>query len=417
MKFNTALLHGNFSGDPETGATLTPIYQSSAFAHADAEKMEAIFRNRAPGFSYTRINNPTVEAFEKRMAALEGGVGAVACTSGMAAITLAILNLVESGDEIVSSGGVFGGTLGLFHDLEALGIETKIAASTAPEAYGTAVTDKTKLIFVETIGNPKLDVPDISAIAEIAHTRGIPLIVDNTVATPFLIRPGEYGADIVVHSVSKYINGSGNSIGGVIIDTGRFQWSAERHPGLRETEKLGRFAYLAKLRTGLFRNFGSCFSPFGAYLSSLGLETLGIRMERLCSNAALLAEHLSNNLLFSEGAVNYPGLTVNPWHETAKKQFRGGYGALLTLRAGSKERAFRLINALKLAANVSNIGDTRTLVIHPASTIYAFSSSAQIETAGVYDDLIRISVGLEDIEDLRDDFDRATKAMNDGVSQ
>lgn len=412
MRFNTALLHDRFDGDPVTGATLTPVYQSTAFAHSSAAGLEDMFRGRAPGFSYTRIGNPTVEAFEKRMAALEGGIGAVACASGMAAVSLAILNLVKSGDELVSSGGVFGGTLGLFHDLEAFGIGTSIAADTAPEAFEAAITGKTRLVFVETIGNPKLDVPDLSAIAAIAHARGIPLIVDSTIATPFLIRPADYGADIVVHSTSKYINGSGNTIGGVIIDTGRFSWSGDRHPGLREAEKFGRYAYLANLRLGIFRNIGSCFSPMGAFLTGLGLETLGIRMERICANATLLAEHLSENPLFADSAVNYPGLSQSSWHGTAKKQFNGGYGGLLTLRAGSKERAFKFIEALEFAKNASNIGDTRTLVIHPASTIYVSSSRAQLETAGVYDDLIRVSVGLEDIEDLRADFDRAAKAIN-----
>lgn len=412
MNFNTALLHGSFESDPATGATLTPIYQSSAFEYETAAGLEDVFLGRAPGFSYTRIGNPTIDAFEKRIAFLEGGIGAVACASGMAAVSLALLNLLEAGDELVSAAGVFGGTLGLFYDMESFGIATRFAADSSPEAFRAALTDKTKLIFVEVIGNPKLDVPDIAALADLAHEHGIPLLVDSTAATPYLIRPGERGADIVIHSTSKYISGSGNSIGGVIVDTGRFAWDSRRFPGLRDSGKFGRFAYLAKLRGGLFRNLGSCASPFGAFLNSVGLETLGLRMERLCSNALLLAGYLASHPAFGEDAVNYPGLAGSPWHEIAARQFRGGFGALFTLRAGSKERAFRLIDSLQYAKNLANIGDTRTLVIHPASTIYAHSSPAQREAAGVYDDLVRVSVGLEDIEDLRGDFNLAASAMD-----
>ena len=270
MRFNTALLHKNNGPDRATGATHTPIYQSSAFEHKTAEELEAIFNNRAPGFSYTRINNPTVEAFERRVAALEGGIGAVACASGMAAISLSVLNLLSAGDEILSAAGIFGGTIGLFRDLESYGITTRYVADSTPESFENQITGRTKLIFVETIGNPKLDVPDISALSEMAHRHKIPVIVDNTAATPFLVRPIELGADIVVHSVSKYINGSGNSIGGIIVDSGNFNWDPERYPAIAKFVRFGEFAYLSKLRGGLFRNTGSCFSPFNAFLCSLG---------------------------------------------------------------------------------------------------------------------------------------------------
>ncbi|WP_444644299.1 O-acetylhomoserine aminocarboxypropyltransferase/cysteine synthase family protein [Caproiciproducens sp. R1] len=409
MRFNTALLHKNNGPERATGATHTPIYQSSAFEHKTAEELEAIFNNRAPGFSYTRINNPTVEAFERRVAALEGGIGAVACASGMAAISLSVLNLLSAGDEILSAAGIFGGTIGLFRDLESYGITTRYVADSTPESFENQITGRTKLIFVETIGNPKLDVPDISALSEMAHRHKIPVIVDNTAATPFLVRPIELGADIIVHSVSKYINGSGNSIGGIIVDSGNFDWDPERYPAIAKFVRFGEFAYLSKLRGGLFRNTGSCFSPFNAFLCSLGLETLGIRMERLCGNAQKLAQQLSDNPKLAY--VNYPGLETSPWHQTARRQFSGGYGAILTLRAGTKENAFFIINHLKYACNIANIGDLRTLVIHPASTIYANSSTMEKENAGVYEDLIRVSVGLEDIEDLTEDFENAVGGL------
>ncbi|CAB1243886.1 O-acetyl-L-homoserine sulfhydrylase [Ruminococcaceae bacterium BL-6] len=409
MRFNTALLHRNNRADGATGATQTPIYQSGAFAHETAEELEEIFGNHRPGFSYTRINNPTVEAFERRVAALEGGIGAVACASGMAAVSLAALNILKEGDEILSASGIFGGTIGLFHDLRDYGIRTRYVSDGRPESFENQITGRTRLIFIETIGNPKLDVIDIRALCEAAHRHGVPVIVDNTAATPFLVRPIELGADVVVHSVSKYINGSGNSIGGILVDSGNFAWEEERYPSLSQFLKFGKFAYLAKLRNGLFRNIGSCFSPFNAFLCSLGLETLGIRMERLCGNAQKLARQLSENPKLA--CVNYPGLESSPWHRTAQKQFSGGYGAILTLRAGSKENAFFVIDHLKYACNIANIGDLRTLVIHPASTIYANSSPAEKEDAGVYEDLIRVSVGLEDIEDLTEDFESAVGGL------
>ncbi|HWQ71612.1 MAG TPA: PLP-dependent transferase [Desulfitobacteriaceae bacterium] len=406
MKFNTALLHGNFSGDKTTGATLTPLYQASAFAHQSAEELEDIFNNHAPGFAYTRINNPTVEAFEKRLTFLEGGIGTIACASGMAAIANALLNILKSGDEIVSSPSIFGGTIGLFKDFESFGIKTGYAAETSPESFREKITPDTKVFFVETIGNPKLDVADLRAIAALAHAYNIPFIVDNTAATPFLVKPLSLGADIVIHSSSKYINGSGNSISGAIVDGGTFRWEEDRYPDLARAQKrYGKFAYISKLRSGLFRNLGSCLAPMNAFLNSIGLETLGIRMERICSNALTLAEFLAGNPKIS--TVNYPGLKGGKWHELAKKQFGGYYGAILTIRAGTKENAFKIINHLKYAVNAANIGDSRTLVIHPASTIYASSTAAEKEDAGVYDDLIRISVGLEDAEDIIRDFSAA----------
>ena len=404
MKFNTALLHQSFSGDSATGSTLTSIFQSSAFARESAEKLEAVFNNKAPGFAYTRISNPTVDAFERRIAAIEKGIGAVACSSGMAAVTMSLLNILQSGDEIIASSSLFGGTIDLFGDFEAFGITTRFVDEVTAQSVEPLINRKTKAIFTELIGNPKLNVVDLKSVSEVAHSRGIPFIIDSTTATPYLINPFDFGADIVVHSSSKYINGSGNAISGVIIDSGKFLWDYERYPGLKQYEKLGKFAYLAKLRSGIWRNVGCCLAPMNAFLNSVGLETLGLRMERLCLNAQKLAEYFET---VSEVEVNYPALKSSPYYELTQTELSGKGGAILTIRAGSKEKAFRLLNNLKYATVATNIGDVRTLVIHPASTIYTHNTEKQKISAGVYDDTIRISVGIEDAEDLIEDFAQA----------
>lgn len=401
MRFNTTLLHGVDVADTRTGATLPPVYQSSAFSQESPEMLEKIFNNRSPGFSYTRINNPTVEAFERKMTLLEEGAASVACASGMAAITNAFLNILRAGDEIVTSASLYGGTIDLLKDLQAFGIHTHFVENNNRKQFEDAINEHTRLIFAETIGNPKLDVTDIASLSELAHSHGLPLIVDNTVATSCLARPITLGADIVVNSTSKYINGNSSGISGVITDSGKFSWDAARYPGMKEYLKFGRFSYTAKLRNGLFRNMGACLSPQNAYLNLLGMETLGLRMERQCKNALALAEYLQG----LEGVtVNYPGLPSSPWHKIAKEQLKGGYGAILTLRTGSKERAFALMNRLTIPLNVSNIGDTKTLMIHPESTLALHSTAKEKEEAGVFDDLIRVSVGIEDIEDLIQDF-------------
>lgn len=402
--FNTTLLHGVDDRNP-FGTTQVPIYQSSAFRHESAEDLEKIFTNKAMGFSYTRINNPTVEAFEKRITKLEGGIGSVACASGMAALFNAFMNILQSGDEIVAAAGLYGGTVELFEDLEAFGITTHYVRENTPSAYEELITDKTRVIFAETIGNPKLDVTDIGAVAKMAHSHNLPFIVDNTVATPYLVRPISFGADVVVNSSSKYINGNSDAISGVLTSSGRFSWDEQRYPGMAPYKKFGPMAYIAKLRNGLFRNTGACLSPQNAFLNNLGLETLGIRMQRQCENALQLAQFL--NELDAGITVNYPGLLSNPYHDIASKQLKGGYGAIVTLRAGSKDRAFRIINALKIPYILSNIGDTKTLVIHPASTIAVHLSEEEQIQSGVYEDLIRISVGIEDVEDLQKDFKNA----------
>lgn len=405
MKFTTKLLHGNVSPNAETGATTPPIYQSAAFYQQSAAAMEKIFSGKKPGFVYTRVNNPTIDYFERRMTLLEGGVGSVACSSGMAAVSLAVLNILKSGDEIVSGSGIFGGTYSFFNGLSAYGIKTNYAQKSTTTCFEKYITANTRLIFLETIGNPKLDVPDIEAFSQLAHKYHIPLIIDNTAATPYLIQPLKHGADIVVHSVSKFINGGGNSIGGTIIDSGRFKWTEDKFPLIKNFTQYGPFCYLAKLRAGLFKDIGTCMAPLNAYLINLGLDTLSLRMERVCASANRLASYLKNCSKIK--AVNYPGLPENPDHETAKRQFGDKYGAILTIRVGTKEKAFTLIDNLKYALNAANIGDSKTLVIHPASTIYAADTEEQKANAGVYDDLIRICVGLEDIEDIEEDFKQA----------
>lgn len=409
MKFNTSLLHGgegkSFGGDSHTGATLPPIYYSSAFEQESAERLEQIFHNKAPGFSYTRINNPTIEAFEKQMTTLEGGVASVACASGMAALFNVFAGLLQSGDEIVASASLYGGSIDLFRDLEAFGITTHYVENNQLREFIDATNEHTRVYFAETIGNPGLDVTDIRALADTAHEHGIPLVIDNTAATAFLVKPLSFGADIVVNSTSKYINGNSNSISGVITDSGKFKWDVTRYPGMKEYAKFGPFAFTAKLRNSLFRNTGACLSPQNAFYNIIGMETLGLRMERACSNAQRLAEYIAET--YPDITVNYPGLLSSPWNEIARKQFNGYYGGILTLRMGSKEKAFGLINALKLPLKVSNIGDTKTLVIHPESTISAHSTEEQKKAAGVFDDLVRVSVGIEDIEDLISDFEEA----------
>ena len=408
MGFNTDLLHAGVIKD-EKGSTLPPIYQTSAFEQDSADNLEGIFENRRPGYCYTRVGNPTVTAFENRITKLEGGLASIACSSGMAALSNAMLNILRSGDEIISSASLYGGSIDLFRDLEAFGIKTKYVKNNDWDAFEAAFTPKTRLVFAETIGNPCLDVTDVKRLAELAHSHQVPLVIDNTTATPYLIKTLEHGADIVVNSSSKYINGSSNSISGVLTDSGKFKWDFDKYPGLKEYKKFGPMCYIAKLRNGLFRNIGACLAPANAYLNVIGMETLGLRMDRECSNAQALAEWVENSL--PQFKVNYPGLSSSPWHEIAAGELKNGYGAIMTLRLGSKENAFKFIDSLKLAYTLSNIGDTKTLVIHPASTISLHSNDEERENAGVFDDLVRVSVGIEDIEDLIADFENAFKQL------
>lgn len=406
MHLETKVIHGAYEPEPTTGATAAPIFQTSAFAYRTAEELEAVFAGRAAGFIYSRIGNPTVAAFERRMAALENGLGAVACSSGMAAISSLALALAGSGDEIVSGNSVFGGTYSLFQNtLSRSGIRVRFVESTEVAAYRKAINDRTRLVFVETIGNPKLDVPDIAEIAKIARTQGVVLAVDNTAATPVLLQPGQLGADVVIHSASKFINGHGNTIGGVIVDCGSFDWSNKRYAHLADYHKrVGNFALLAMLRSHICRDLGCCLAPFNAFLLAMGMESLAVRMERHCLNALKAAEFLASAPRVQ--SVRYPGLAAHPDHAVARRQFRERYGGLLTLRLGSRERCFKFINGLKLAQNLANLGDAHTLVIHPASTFCRDLDEQGRKAVGVSDDLVRLSIGLEHSDDIIADLEQ-----------
>ena len=409
MGINTKLIHPEHGGKYENGATLPPVSQVNAFTYESSKQLEKVFANRAPGFAYTRIGNPTVNSFEERINELEGGIGAVACASGMSAVSLALLNVLKSGDEIISASGLFGGTLDLFRDMEAFGIKVIYASRITKENIAPLISGKTRAVFAEVIENPGLFIMDIKETADFLHEKGIPLFADSTTATPCLVRPLELGADIVIHSSSKYINGSSNAIGGVIVDGGKFRWNPQRYPGFEEWEKYGAFAFTAKLRNTVWRNMGGCMSPMNAYLNIVGLETMGLRVEKCCRNAQILAEELSDETAVK---VNYPALSDDEGQKTLIKDQMNGYaGAILTITAKTKEQAFKIIDSLKYAKIASNLGDVRTLVIHPASTIYLHSDKAARAAAGVYDGTIRVSAGIEDAEDLIDDFKTAIHSL------
>jgi len=403
LGFDTLLVHGGTDPGP-AGATKTAIVQASAFAYQSAEELEDIFKGRAIGSVYTRIGNPTLESLEKRLTAVEGGIAGVVTSSGMAAISTAVLAIVRCGDEILSSASLFGGTYSLFKDtFENYGIQSRFVDPVDLPALEAAVNEKTRLIFVETIGNPKLDVPDIAALAAIAKRHGIPLMVDATVSTPYLARMKELGADIVIHSTSKYINGTANSIGGAIIDCGSFDWNSDKFPHFAQFHRKYRnFAFTARTRKLIHKDIGACAAPLNAFLHGEGLDTLGLRMERHCANALKLAQFLNDH--DKVHWVNYPGLPDSPFHEVAARQFKGRFGGLLTFGVADKAAAFRVINALQLAKNLANIGDTKTLVIHPASTICADYDAPTKALMGVSEELVRVSVGIEDIEDILEDF-------------
>ena len=403
LRFDTKLIHGGTAPGP-SGATKTPIVQASAFAYNTAEELEDIFKGRAIGQVYTRIGNPTLESLEKRLAVIEDGIAAIVTASGMAAITTAVMAIVRNGDEILSSSSLFGGTYSLFRDtLSNYGVTTRFVDPTDLAALEAGINGATRLIFVETIGNPKMDVPDIAAFAAVARKHGIPLMVDATVSTPYLARVKELGADIIIHSTSKFINGTANSIGGAIIDSGSFGWNSDKFPHFEPFYKKYRnFAFTARTRKLIHKDFGACAAPFNSFLLCEGLETLALRMERHCSNAMRLAQFLNAHEKVSW--VNYPGLPDSPFFEVATRQFKGRFGGLLTFGLADKPSAFRLINGLRLAKNLANIGDTKTLVIHPASTICADYTPEVKALMGVSEELVRVSVGIEDIEDILEDF-------------
>lgn len=410
-KVETQLIHDARLPDPASGQPASTIDQRTAPASDRAEDLEAIFAGRAPGYVYSRIGNPTVARFERRMARLENGIGAVACGSGMAAISAAVMTLAGTGDEIVAGGSLFGGTWSLLtQTLPRFGITARLVESTDPQAYARAITDRTRLLFVETIGNPKLDVPDLAAIAGVARQHGVVMMVDNTVATPVLCRPKSLGADVVIHSTSKFVNGHGNAIGGVIVDCGTADWSGARYTHLHSWHARAREqAFLACLRNAIRRDLGACLAPFNAFLSDMGLESLAVRMDRHCANAERVARYLAADTRVPE--VRYPGLQNHPDHHTARRQFDGRYGALLTLRLRDQAQCFHFINGLKLARNLANLGDAGTLVIHPASTFCRDLPEAARRAVGVSDDVVRLSVGLEHADDLVADLAQSLDRM------
>ena len=407
MKIDTQTLHAGFTADPTTGATAVPVYQTTAYAYPTAEEVSEVFGGRAPGYIYTRIANPTSHALERRLAEIEGGIGCIATSSGMAAIASVMMGLLRAGDEILCAAGIFGGTVSLFQNtLGRFGVTTKMVDLAEPGNVSGAIGPTTKVIFIETIGNPRLDVPDIPAIARLARERGIPLVVDSTLTTPALVRPGQWGADIVVHSTTKFINGHGTAVGGAIIDTGQYDWSDGIFADLRVlAKKAGPMAFLAHLRNTVWRDLGGCPAPMNSFLMLQGLETLGPRMGRHCENAEKLAQALQRHPKVAW--VNYPALPESPFRERVDRLYGGRGGGVLTFGLGGRPRAFRCINALKLARNLANLGDAKTLVIHPASTIFHEYDAEQRSAMGVPDDLIRVSVGLEDFEDIRNDFENA----------
>jgi O-acetylhomoserine (thiol)-lyase len=408
FRFETLLIHGGITPGP-AGATTIPIVQSSSFAHETAEDLEDVFRGRRPGQVYTRINNPTTESLEKRLFLLEDGIAALATASGMAAITTAVLTIARNGDEILSSSSVFGGTFSLFRDtLSNYGITVRFVDPTDIDAVRNGVSDATRLMFTETIGNPKMDVPDIGAIAIVAREAGIPLLVDATVTTPWLARGKDLGADIVLHSTSKFINGTGSAIGGAIVDLGTFDWASPKFPHFEQfVRKYRNFAFSARARKLIHKDFGACAAPMNSFLLAEGIETLALRMERHCANALQLARFLAGHA--DVRWVNYPGLESSPYHEVATRQFGGRYGGILTFGLHDRASAFRFINNLTLARNLANIGDAKTLVIHPASTICCDYSPEVNALMGVTEELVRVSVGIEAIDDIIEDFAEALK--------
>ena len=419
--FETLSLHaGQETADSATNARAVPIYQTTSYVFDSPEHAADLFGLRQFGNIYTRIMNPTQDAFERRIAALEGGVGALATASGQSAETLAILNIASAGDEIISSASLYGGTYNLFHyTLPKLGITVRFVDSRDPENFRPAINERTKAIFAETVGNPRLDTLDIQAVADIAHEHGIPLILDNTLPTPYLVQPFKHGCDIVIHSATKFIGGHGTAIGGVIVDSGNFDWTNGRFPsftepdpsyhGLRYVEALGNIAYIIKARVQLLRDLGPAIAPLNSFLFLQGLETLPLRMERHSQNALRIAEFLEGHP--SVDWVAYPGLKSHPQHELAAKYHTHGYGAILGFGIkGGLEAGKQLIRHVELFSHLANVGDAKSLIIHPTSTTHSqLTPEEQFET-GVTPDFVRLSVGLETVDDLIDDLDQALRA-------
>ncbi|KOG44741.1 hypothetical protein ADK75_34555 [Streptomyces virginiae] len=424
--FETKQLHAGTAPDPVTGARAVPIYQTTSFVFRDTQHASDLFSLAEPGNIYTRIHNPTQDALEQRIAALEGGVAAVALASGQAAETLAILNLASAGDHIVSSASLYGGTYNLFrHTLPKFGIEVSFVEDPDDlDAWRAAVRPHTKALFAETLGNPRGNVLDVRGVADVAHAAGLPLIVDNTVPTPYLLRPIEHGADVVVHSATKFLGGHGTTLGGVVVDAGTFDFGAhpERFPdftepdpsyhGLRYWPALGAGAYAVKLRVQLLRDLGPAIAPHSAFLLLQGVETLSLRLERHSSNAQALAEWLEQRDEVS--AVHYPGLPSNRWYEAGRRYLPRGAGAVLSFELrGGVEAGRRFVDGLELFSHLANIGDVRSLVIHPASTTHSQLDEAQLAATGTTPGLVRLSVGIENPADLKADLEAGFRAAKE----
>ncbi len=420
LKFDTLQVHAGQEVDPVTGSRAVPIYQTTSYVFNDADHAARLFALEEEGNIYTRMMNPTTAVLEKRMAALEEGAGALAVASGSAAVTYAILNIAGTGDEIVSASTLYGGTYNLFSvTLPRFGVHTCFVNPAKTENFAAAINEKTKAVFIETIGNPETNIVDIEAVARIAHQHGIPLIVDNTFGTPYLIKPIKYGADIVVHSATKFIGGHGTSLGGIIVDSGNFDWAASgRFPGLTEpdtsynglryVESFGNLAYIIKTRVQLLRDTGAAMSPFNAFLFLQGLETLSLRVERHVSNAKKIASFLQEHPGVSR--VNYPGLPGSKYYRLARKYFPKGPGSIFTFDIkGGVEAGKTFMHNLKLFSHLANVADVRSLVIHPASTTHAQLTEEEMVAAGVKPEMIRLSIGIEDVEDLISDLDQSLK--------
>ena len=419
-KLGTLALHAGQEPDPTTGSRAVPIYQTTSYVFHDAAHAARLFGLEEFGNIYTRLQNPTNDVLEKRLAALDGGVGAVATASGSSAITLAILNITKTGQNFVTSSTLYGGTYNLFaHTFKDLGIEARFVDASNADNFARQIDEKTRFLYLETIGNPANDVADFEVIAKIAHDHGIPLIVDNTVASPLLFRPLDHGADIVVYSTTKMIGGHGTSVGGAIVDGGKFDWNNGKYPELTAPNEsyhglnfyealkpLGNISYIIKARVTMLRDLGPCQSPFNSFLLLQGMETLHLRAPRHCENALKLAQYLENDPRVAW--VNYPGLKSHPDYARAQKYLPNGQGAIMGFAPkGGYEAAVKFIDNVKLASHLANVLDAKTLVIHPASTTHQQLSREQQQAAGVTPDFVRVSVGLEDIEDIIADFDQA----------
>ncbi|WP_374988724.1 homocysteine synthase [Priestia megaterium] len=417
----TQAIHSGQQLDPATFSRAVPIYQTSSFGFKDTEHAASLFNLSEQGYIYTRIVNPTTDVFEQRIAELEGGVGALGVASGQSATTFSILNIASAGDEIVSASSLYGGTYNLFSStLPKLGITVKFVNADNPENFRSAITSKTKAIYAESVGNPQGNVLDIEAVADIAHEHGIPLIIDNTVPSPYLLRPIDFGADVVVHSATKFLGGHGTAIGGVIVDSGKFDWEAsgkfpdlttpdQSYQGLVYTEAAGEAAYITKARVQLLRDIGAALSPFNSFLLLQGVETLHLRLERHSENALKVAKFLEQHELVEW--VHYAGLPSHPSYSLAQKYLPKGQGAILTFGVrGGKNAAAKLIDSVQLFSHLANIGDSKSLIIHPASTTHQQLSEDEQKASGVTPELIRLSVGTEAIEDLLEDLDYALKA-------